>query len=353
VLAIWLLGFRFYTLSRGERVYVVLLATASVAVHLSHLPLAVTLAGVGACMRWSMDGLTAGLRSAARMAAPALLAMLALAIMNMAAHRIPSISPFGSVFLAARLIFDDPGKAYLERNCPKQRFRICAVRDRLSENHNHFLWDSDSPLYTELGGPKQWSGEAAAIVAGTLAEHPGGVAKAVLSNTAIQFLLLGIGDELQPRRATPGPEPLIERFFPAEHDAYVNARQQRGTLERLAQGLVPLHTALTMLAMLALLLLAVAGWRSRTGPALATLVLVAMVANAAFAGGLSGPAERYQARLGWLPVFALGLGYAARRRSDGEFQLANMRPSASAMALDRDGQRGRAANEQLLTMPEE
>src|SRR3954466_6368133 len=78
VLTLWLLGFRFHILSRGERVYVALLATISIAVHLSHLPLALAVAVAGGCTRWILDDLSAGIRSAARMAAPALPVVLAL-----------------------------------------------------------------------------------------------------------------------------------------------------------------------------------------------------------------------------------------------------------------------------------
>jgi hypothetical protein len=48
---------------------------------------------------------------------------------------------------------------------------------------------------------------------------------------------------------------------------------------------------------------------------LAVAVVVALLANAAVTGGLSGPHERYQSRIMWLPPLAALLGIAALRRA--------------------------------------
>lgn len=46
---------------------------------------------------------------------------------------------------------------------------------------------------------------------------------------------------------------------------------------------------------------------------LAVLALTGLLANAAATGALSGPHDRYQARIAWLVVLPPLLGYAARR----------------------------------------
>ena len=175
VLCAWLLGFRHAALSRAERIYLPLLATLSIAVHQSHLPLAFGLAIAGALLSAAMQGRRAALRPLGRMVAPPLLAMLAVIAVNTVVHRSPTLSPFGSVFLAARMVFDPSGAAYLDRHCPQGGYRICAVRGALGATHNHFLWTLDGPLYTTLGGPKAWSAEASAIIRGVLTEDPLGL----------------------------------------------------------------------------------------------------------------------------------------------------------------------------------
>ena len=91
-----------------------------------------------------------------------------------------------------------------------------------------------------------------------------------------------------------------------ELDRFLAGRQQRGLLLEDAQSVAPLHRAVALGGLLALIALS-ALLRRRlgfAGVALVVLVLAAAVGNAAITGGLSGPAVRYQARLAWLLAFA-------------------------------------------------
>ena len=317
VLAVWLLAFRAAALTPAERWWLLLLSTGAVAVHQSHLPLALGLALVALLLLGLARGWRAARPAAPRLLGPPLLAALAIASVNLAGHGRFSVSPFGSVFLAARVIADGPGLAYLRAACPNSGYSACRVLDRLGPEHNRFLWEPDSPLHNELGGPKAWAPEAASILRGTFAADPLGEAAAMAENALRQFVLLGTGDGLIPWPAVPGPAPLIARFYPQESAAYAAARQQHGTLLPLAESLSPLHVATAGLGFLALVLLLVLRGRRMTLPAvaLALLVLAAAAGNAAITGALSGPAERYQARLAWLIAFAPALLIARPREA--------------------------------------
>jgi hypothetical protein len=306
VLALWLLGFRAACLSAGERLWLMLLAAAATAFHQSHVPLALGLALCGAVLLLAWRGPRLAMVGAARMALPALLAVAALVAVNHVGHKRASPSPFGSVFLAARLIYDGPGMEMLRRTCPEAGWRICPALDRLGPHHNVFLWEPTSPLWTELGGPKNWAPEAFAIVTATLREAPGAVALRVLGNTLEQFRLIDTGDGLERWPGIPGPEPHIARFFPRELESFLAGRQQRGLLLADAEALAPLHRAVALGGFLALLALPALARRrlGLAGVALIVFVLAAGVGNAAITGGLSGPAVRYQARLAWLFAFA-------------------------------------------------
>jgi hypothetical protein len=293
-------------MSVGERLWVLLLGAASIAFHQSHLPLALGLALCGAALLLAWRGARPALAGAARMAAPAVVAGLALVAVNFAGHHRASPSPFGSVFLAARLIYDGPGMDMLRRACPDAGWRVCPALDRLGRHHNAFLWEPESPLWTEFGGAKGWAAEASAIVAATLRAAPGAVALGVAANALEQFRLLDTGDGLEPWPGVPGPEPLIARFFPHELDRFMAGRQQRGLLLADTLAIAPLHRAAALCGLVALLALPVLLRRrlGLAGIALVVLVLAAGIGNAAVTGGLSGPAVRYQARLAWLFVFA-------------------------------------------------
>lgn len=314
VLCIWLLAFQWGALSRRERIYLLLLSSLAVVVHQSHVPLAIGLAGLATLLIGLRRGPVPALRGLGRMLAPTALAVMALIAINGVAHRALSISPFGSVFLATRLIFDDTGRAYLDRHCPDIGYRICAVRDQIGTGteHNLFLWTLTGPLYTELGGPKAWAPEAKAIVRGVLAENPGGVLLDAMRNTLHQLVTMASGDGLEPWRSQPGPEPIIARYFPREHEAYLASRQQMGELYAFVHGLTPLHLAVFCLGLVAI------GLRRRWSLSelgLVALLLAALIGNAAITGGLSGPADRYQARLLWLSLFVAMIVLLPRLRA--------------------------------------
>lgn len=305
--ALWLIGFGRARLGRWERGWVALLAAGMVAAHLSHLPLTLGLALVGGALAWWRAGAGAGLRVARRMAAPAVLAVVALVAMNAAGHGRFSVSPFGSVFFAARLIQDGPAVRTLQARCDAAAWRVCALRDRLPMPANDFLWQPDGPLRGELGGGKAWAPEAFALIAATLAREPGAVALAVLSNALRQFPILTSGDGLVPWPDEPGPAPLLAGHFPPrELAAFQAARQQAGLLARDVAHLRPLHV---VLAWMGLAMLPVRAWarrREAAASALCLLVLAWGVVNAMVTGGLSSVEPRYQGRIAWLFVFAAG-----------------------------------------------
>lgn len=306
-LALWLIGFGRARLGRWERIWLVLLATGMVAAHLSHLPLALGLALVGGALAWLRTGAGAGMRVARWMATPAALAVVALVAVNAAGHGRFSVSPFGSVFFAARLIQDGPAVRTLEARCDVEAWRVCALRDRLPMLANDFLWPPDGPLRGTLGGGKAWAPEASALIAATLGREPGAVAAAALSNALRQFPILTSGDGLVPWPAEPGPAPLLATHFPpSEIGAFLAARQQAGQLERDVARLVPLHVVLAWMGLAMLPWLAWLRQREAAASALCLLVLAWGVGNAMVTGGFSSVEPRYQGRIAWLFVFAAG-----------------------------------------------
>ncbi len=80
-----------------------------------------------------------------------MLAVLALCSVNLLAHGRFAISPFGNVFLLARVIYDGPGMETLRRDCPTAGWRLCPYLDGFPANSDAFLWTPDSPLYRAGG----------------------------------------------------------------------------------------------------------------------------------------------------------------------------------------------------------
>ena len=99
---------------------------------------------------------------------------------------------------------------------------------------------------------------------------------------------------------------IIERYLPRQTGAMRAARQQHWQLNFPAVNRVHVPVALgSMLALLAIL--GHACWRRRGDDMtlLAATVSLAVLGNAVICGVISGPHDRYGARLAWLATFAV------------------------------------------------
>ena len=310
VLVLVLLIFRPESLSGRERLFVAAFAAFMIAAHLSHVLLAfVLLLVLLPTRRWLGAATPLGLRGHLYAIAPCALAVIAMMSVNLLAFGRASLSPFGNVFLLARIVYDGPGMDVLRRDCPASGWRLCAFVDHMPATSDEFLWRPDGPVVLS-GGAKRVSLEAGPIVAAALKAEPATELLALFSNTAEQFGKFATGDGLQPWPAT--VTPWIERDFPRfEAAAYRAARQSKDMLQ-LPNWLVALHVTVAV-ASIAGLLLAALKWQPLRGFAAATLL--ALLINAAITGGLSTPHHRYQSRLIWLPTFVLLLTPAGIRRA--------------------------------------
>lgn len=370
ILALFLLGPGRDRLSRGERAWLLLLATCGIAAHLSHLPIAAALVVVAllrvcletrhaACFQarrrpaappghrfqdTAVDGragLRAGaglakqalcglprgraLRDAAWTAAPLIAAVALLLASNAIGHGRLALSPHGATFLLARLQADGPATEVLRARCPDAGWYLCGFVDRLPMDANDFLWSPDSPVNRDAEGQARFLGgallsaEAGEIVGETLRAHPLAVIATALRNTLRQLVTVGVGDTLGPENLATALRPrLAEGFPPSELAAFDASLQRHDALRQAVAPLLPLYDAFLLLV---LPLLAWQAWRAvraRDAVALGCLafILVGVLANAAATGGLSGVFPRYQARVAWLlPLAALLLIAPKRRRA--------------------------------------
>jgi hypothetical protein len=245
------------------------------------------------------------------MAVPVVIAVAALLVTNTIGHGRVALSPYGSVFLLARLQEDGPASAVLKARCPDAGWYLCAFTDRLPMPANDFLWAPDSPVNRDAAGVPRFMGgmllapEAGQIVAATLRADPLGVARAMAANMVAQLGSFGIGDTLDNAHFAVAVRPRIEQGFSAhELAAFDQARQARDVLK---DAVMPLNLLHLLVVVLALPLLLWSAWRGQgLTLALALFVLAAVLGNALICGGLSAPHPRYGARIMWLlPVAAI------------------------------------------------
>jgi hypothetical protein len=318
VLAMGMLIFVPERLSRLEQVWLVWLAAFSIAAHLSSLPLAAGLLTALLPLRWQFGAaVSLGRAGLARLLAAPMVAAAAMIAVNLAGYGALSLAPFGNVFLLARVLYDGPGMDALARDCPRPGWLLCQYQGQFPADADDFLWRTDSPLI-RAGGAKRVSKEANAIIGAAIRAEPGREALAMLANGARQLALFSTGDGLQPWPTS--VTPWIERDFPAfERAEYERARQTEG--RRVLPDWMPaLHEA-AALGGLTWLLAVLPGAVRRRRPiaGFTAAVLLGLLGNALITGGLSGPHDRYQSRIMWLPLaIALLAGpplLAERKRS--------------------------------------
>jgi hypothetical protein len=330
VLAVALLGWGDpRSLERAALVLVVVLAAAA---HLSHLPLlGASLAVLAASRRWR------GLREGAM----ALLAALLLVVATNAAFQgQAAVSPYGAVFAVARLVADGPAARTVEARCPEAGWHLCRwAGGRLPTDSDEFLWSPDGPAWAPRldgarpGGPISLAPEAGAVLRETLAREPWAVLRAAAANAARQLLASRTGDTLVPDHLAESVAVQLAPAFPAAEGArFAASLQFRGALPAAAAPFQWPHLPVLLLGAAPLPLAAWRAWRASDAPLLGFLLcaVIGVLANAAVTGALSGPHDRYGARMAWLLPLSALLAWWPRRGVAGHGSAGPLRAEAAA-----------------------
>ncbi len=247
------------------RGWVAVVGTLAVAVHLAHLIVAAACVALAFAMRRRATPWQAALPLGA--------ALGLLVLTNAAGSGVLGVSPYGSVFMLARLVADGPAREVVDARCPAIGWHLCAWKGRLSNDSDAFLWAPEGPVWdSDRYGPIRFAPEATLIVRETMLAHPEAVAATMALNTARQLPRVDLGDTLGPDYLDLTVLPRLRAYFPAAEVArYQSSLQANGRLRALVAPLRwPQRIALAL--GLAGTLLALA--RRRREPRLASLALL-------------------------------------------------------------------------------
>jgi hypothetical protein len=239
-----------------------------------------------------------------------------------------ALTPGGDVILFGRLVGSGQVSKILAQECPQNHWRLCAFQDDMREMYSeNFMYDDDSPL-VQIGGWDDPSAkqEIASIIVHSALAHPFEHLTSAIALAAEQLVTVGASDSIDPLK-TPHTRWMIELHAPWLLSSYEFARQQQvkffenrhnpfrrpgyRNLDRWSAWIVsPVSIASTFL----LLPTALCLWRRghRREAMLPAMLLLALVGNAFICGAISGPYNRYQARLAWLAPLAVGLALQLR-----------------------------------------
>jgi hypothetical protein len=312
VLGLYLLAFRTAACTRAEIAVLIALVAIAIAVHMSMLALAIALLAAFALMRLVARKLQLE-RPRLILPASAAAAGLTLALLsNLAITNTFAFTPGGTTFLFGRLVQDGIIARHLEDNCPRADIRLCAYRNEMPTGADDWIWNYASPLH-KLGWWRGYEDEAQRIIVETFWRYPGAHIKAGLRATIDQLITLRTGEGMH-SRDNAHAESVLSQLAPEAASVFKTSRQQRNGFDF---GVInAVHVPIAVVCTATLLAAAAFGfWRGVNSPAmtLATVVLLALVANAAICGFFSNPNNRYQNRIVWLAPFALTILLLERR----------------------------------------
>ena len=297
-LSLFLLGY--CTLSRWERAYLMLLAAAAAATHLTALPIGAAVLGTAILIRL-LTGYRVALLS---MAAPLACALAGLLAFSMALWQQVSLAPKSPPFVLARMLADGPAQDYLRATCPGSGYALCGYLGAMPDTEDDFLWRTLPRLPPAEGA--RIKAEAGRVMLGTAAMFPGWLAWTMAANTVRQLVTFGADTQLDPEewdtvRRDPAP---LARVFSATREARGEVWWVLPWLNLVFDSVAALSAAVALGAW----------WRARrsglvTITALIVTVLVILLANAFLCGALSGVFARYQGRVEWLLPFAAALAW--------------------------------------------
>ena len=309
LLGTFLLAFCADQLSRRELIYVGALTTAGIATHLSHVPIALGLILLCGGLRLFADTRIGIGRWAVLLLVPFVVAVCAMLAINWVNSRALTFARNSNVFLLAKWIEEGPALAYLAEACPTARYSLCPYIDELAGAYQDDLkWWGGSPFY-KVGGLDELEPEAREIVWGTLRTQPAEILKIAMTNSGHLLMSFGIGEGLSPGSAKLVAPYIGEVFGPDQEQSLLRSRQADGRLpiaefRRFHLLALPLSLVLGVCSLIAA--------RRRMHATLAALyvfVPVGIVWNAVVTAALSGPFERYLARVSWLVPFLALVGF--------------------------------------------
>ena len=206
-------------------------------------------------------------------------------------------TPGGYGVAFGRMLQDGIVTRYLRDHCPEQQLKLCPYRNQLPATADEFLWGKS--MFNTLGRFQGMNDEMGYIVLRSLVDYPLLQAKAALVASAEQLTDVATGEGTN--GWIPHTYGIIERYLPSQLTTMRAARQQHWDIDFAAINRIHVPVALGSMLLVAAIG-AAAIWRRRLDDVtlLAATVGLALLGNAVICGVISGPHDRYGARMVWI-----------------------------------------------------
>lgn len=222
-------------------------------------------------------------------------------------------TPGGTGVAFGRMMQDGIVARFLNDHCPRETFKLCPYRNEFPATADEFLWGKS--VFNTLGRFDGLNDEMGAIVVESLRDYPAWQAGAALRAMGQQLLHVATGEGTTVW--IPHTYGIIERYIPSQTAPMRAARQQHWELSFDAINRLHVPVALiSMLGLLALLAHSLAHRRIDDLTLLAATVTLALLGNAFICAVISGPHDRYGARMVWVATFVVLMALARRIGED-------------------------------------
>ena len=301
ILGLYLLLLRGNSLGPGEQLGVVVLIAVAVATHSATLAVLTALLAT-AFLLFVIDRRRISLAALGHgFAALVLGAALVFAVDFAVAKRL-AWTPGGFALSFGRMLQDGIVSRYLDDHCPDPKLTLCAYKDQLP--HNADMWFWGSKLFDRLGRFNGLGKEMEKIALDSVLDYPWMQIRTAAADSAEQLIEVHTGEGVV--SWVWHTYFIVQHYTPQLLPTMWAARQQKGEISFSAINTVQYPVGLLSMALLpAILLLAATGLLSRESGELAATIALAILANAFVCGALSGPHDRYGARVVWLATFAV------------------------------------------------
>jgi hypothetical protein len=270
------------------------------------------------CVGWIARPLLGGRLSVAGLARGSLTIVAGAALLLSANYALSgkfAWTPGGYGVSFGRMMQDGIVARYLREHCPQEQLKLCPYRNELPATADQFLWGNS--MFNTLGRFQGMNDEMGFIVLHSLAAYPGWQAEAAIAATAQQLVDVGTGEGTN--GWIPHTYGIIERYLPTQLPAMRAARQQHWDINFAPVNWIHIPVALASM-LLAAVIFGRALWYRRMDDValLAATVTLAMLGNAFVCGVISGPHDRYGARMVWITTLVVLIAAIRHFTSDTE-----------------------------------
>ena len=291
-------------LPRREKIFWWLILVAALCFHSANLLIFALVGGVAA-LSFLISGkirqFPAGLLLSALV-----LGVLSELVFSTGVRAVTGQAPIRPPFVAARLIDDGPGRAYLRDRCTGSTLLLCVWRDRLPRGSDEILWgtstDKVSFATASPADKRRMAAEETRFILAVIADRPLDVISGSLATIATQA----------------GQWSLGEFNYSADERAFYKNKLPEPFLSEIGatrawQGKMPVVTSTWLIRLgfvisLAAALVVISGRGPKFPPPVRVfiaLLLVMIAIDIIVTGALSTPHNRYLMRITWVLPFAI------------------------------------------------